>query len=324
MPEAVLVFIAPPDPAALRERLEGRGTDDAEAIAERLRTAQIELDAQQEFQHVVCNDDLEHAAADELEPIVRDELGRRVADRGRSYTPAPMIKPRVDELLERTDSHYAAVLVAAKRARQLNSYYRALGEGSYEEYTPPMVETPDRQLPDDRARGARPGQDRVPLPGLAPAATPGTSASARPYTAPAPRVRSGHGPDPAWRERRDRRLQGARARPPGDQGRARRPRADDARRRALRRRRVVRGHRRRAGPQSTSSSATRCAAPSRATRRPTHDPIGHLAAGGERRRLPGRAGLGEHARQARGRDLRLDARPPRSSPARRRARSRRR
>ena len=52
------------------------------------------------------------------------------------------IKPRVDELLQRTDSHYAAVLVAAKRARQLNSYYRALGEGSYEEYTPPMVDTP--------------------------------------------------------------------------------------------------------------------------------------------------------------------------------------
>lgn len=52
-----------------------------------------------------------------------------------------MIKPRIDELLERTDTHYAAVLVAAKRARQLNSYYRALGEGSYEEYTPPMVDT---------------------------------------------------------------------------------------------------------------------------------------------------------------------------------------
>ena len=29
---------------------------------------------------------------------------------------------------------------SAKRARQLNSYYRALGEGSYEEYTPPMVD----------------------------------------------------------------------------------------------------------------------------------------------------------------------------------------
>jgi DNA-directed RNA polymerase subunit omega len=51
-----------------------------------------------------------------------------------------MIKPRVDKLLDRTDSHYAAVIVAAKRARQLNSYYRALGEGTYEEYTPPMVD----------------------------------------------------------------------------------------------------------------------------------------------------------------------------------------
>jgi guanylate kinase len=74
MPEAVLVFIAPPDPAALRRRLEGRGTDSAEAISERLRTAEIELDAQQEFQHVVVNDELERAAV-ELEEIVREELG---------------------------------------------------------------------------------------------------------------------------------------------------------------------------------------------------------------------------------------------------------
>jgi guanylate kinase len=67
------VFIAPPDPPALRRRLEGRGTDSAEAISERLRTAEIELDAQQEFQHVVCNDDLDRAA-DELVEIVRSEL----------------------------------------------------------------------------------------------------------------------------------------------------------------------------------------------------------------------------------------------------------
>ena len=50
------------------------------------------------------------------------------------------IGPRIDKLMERTDSHYASVVVAAKRARQLNGYYRALGEGSYEEITPPMVE----------------------------------------------------------------------------------------------------------------------------------------------------------------------------------------
>ena len=74
MPEAVLVFIAPPDPAALRDRLEGRGTDGPEAISERLRTAELELDAQEEFQHVVCNHELD-VAADELVAIVRDELG---------------------------------------------------------------------------------------------------------------------------------------------------------------------------------------------------------------------------------------------------------
>ena len=53
-----------------------------------------------------------------------------------------MIKPRVDKLLVHTDSHYAAVVVAAKRARQINSYYHNLGEGNFGEYPPPMVETP--------------------------------------------------------------------------------------------------------------------------------------------------------------------------------------
>ena len=56
-----------------------------------------------------------------------------------------MIKPRVDTLLEHTDSHYAAVIVAAKRARQINSYFHNLGEGGFGEYPPPMVELgPDR------------------------------------------------------------------------------------------------------------------------------------------------------------------------------------
>lgn len=73
MPEAVLVFIAPPEPAALRERLERRGTDSDEAIAERLRTAELELDARQEFEHVVINEDLDRAV-EELERIVRSEL----------------------------------------------------------------------------------------------------------------------------------------------------------------------------------------------------------------------------------------------------------
>lgn len=52
-----------------------------------------------------------------------------------------MIKPRLDTLLDRVDSHYACVLVSAKRARQINSYYNNLGEGAFDEYPPPMVDT---------------------------------------------------------------------------------------------------------------------------------------------------------------------------------------
>jgi guanylate kinase len=73
MPEAVLIFIAPPDPASLRERLEGRGTDSAEAIERRLRTAEIELEAQAEFPHVIVNDEVQKSAS-ELEALVRGEL----------------------------------------------------------------------------------------------------------------------------------------------------------------------------------------------------------------------------------------------------------
>ena len=70
LPEAVQVFIAPPSEEALRTRLIGRGTDSPEQVQERLRTAQEELRAQEEFPHVVVNDRLEDAVA-ELEGLVR-------------------------------------------------------------------------------------------------------------------------------------------------------------------------------------------------------------------------------------------------------------
>ncbi|MGH2924007.1 MAG: guanylate kinase [Solirubrobacterales bacterium] len=73
MPEAVLIFIAPPDPGALRRRLQRRGTDSAEAIERRLRTAELELEAQPEFPHVIVNDDVQDSAS-ELEMLVRSEL----------------------------------------------------------------------------------------------------------------------------------------------------------------------------------------------------------------------------------------------------------
>jgi guanylate kinase len=74
MPDSVQIFIAPPDPGHLRTRLEGRGTDSAEAIDSRLETAEIELAAQGDFDHRIVNDDLARAVS-ELEEIVRAELG---------------------------------------------------------------------------------------------------------------------------------------------------------------------------------------------------------------------------------------------------------
>jgi guanylate kinase len=73
MPEAVQIFIAPPDPEALRQRLEGRGTDSPEAIERRLRTAELELEARVEFPHVTVNDDVQKAAV-ELESLVQEQL----------------------------------------------------------------------------------------------------------------------------------------------------------------------------------------------------------------------------------------------------------
>ena len=52
-----------------------------------------------------------------------------------------MINPRVDTLLAHVDSRYALVIVAAKRARQINNYHHMLGEGSFDEAPPPMIES---------------------------------------------------------------------------------------------------------------------------------------------------------------------------------------
>jgi guanylate kinase len=74
MPEALQVFIAPPSVEALRARLVGRGTDAPEQVEARLRTAEGELAAQDEFARVVVNDRLEDAV-DELVSVVRDATG---------------------------------------------------------------------------------------------------------------------------------------------------------------------------------------------------------------------------------------------------------
>ena len=54
--------------------------------------------------------------------------------------------PPIDELLDRAQSKYALVIIAAKRARQINAYYSQLGEGLLE-YVGPLVETAPQEKP---------------------------------------------------------------------------------------------------------------------------------------------------------------------------------
>jgi DNA-directed RNA polymerase subunit omega len=51
-----------------------------------------------------------------------------------------MIEPKIDDLLAAVDSKYSLVILAAKRAREINSYYSQLGEGRGE-FVPPLVES---------------------------------------------------------------------------------------------------------------------------------------------------------------------------------------
>jgi guanylate kinase len=74
MPAAEQIFIAPPSEEALRDRLIGRGTDQAGEVERRLQVAGQELAARGEFAHVVVNDRLDEAV-DELVRIVEGSLG---------------------------------------------------------------------------------------------------------------------------------------------------------------------------------------------------------------------------------------------------------
>lgn len=61
LPQAKLVFIAPPSVEELERRLRGRGTETEEVIAQRLANAQGEMEASKDYDFVIVNDDLERA-----------------------------------------------------------------------------------------------------------------------------------------------------------------------------------------------------------------------------------------------------------------------
>lgn len=70
MPEAILIFIAPPSIEELEKRLRGRHTEDEETIQKRLAQVKIELERSQKYDYTVINDNVDRAVK-EIENIVK-------------------------------------------------------------------------------------------------------------------------------------------------------------------------------------------------------------------------------------------------------------
>mgnify|MGYP002713624543 CR=1 FL=1 len=80
MPEVTTVFLAPPSWEELESRLTGRGTETPEAMARRLATARAELAAQDDFDEVVVNSQLESACAELVSLLVDNAPGTARSD----------------------------------------------------------------------------------------------------------------------------------------------------------------------------------------------------------------------------------------------------
>jgi guanylate kinase len=74
LPEAVMIFIAPPTLIELERRLRGRGTDSEEKVQKRLNRAREEIKAVQEFDYVIVNAMLMDAVQDFKSVIKAERL----------------------------------------------------------------------------------------------------------------------------------------------------------------------------------------------------------------------------------------------------------
>lgn len=84
-PESVAIFVLPPSFEALEIRLRGRNQDPPDAIDRRLATARAEVEAIDQYDYVVVNDELERCVS-EIEAIV-------VAERARRFRRRPRVEP---------------------------------------------------------------------------------------------------------------------------------------------------------------------------------------------------------------------------------------
>lgn len=75
MPKSIGVFILPPSPQDLEQRLHLRGLDDDEEIARRLAVSLWEIRRYKQYQYVIINDDLDRAS-DQLTTIILEKRPR--------------------------------------------------------------------------------------------------------------------------------------------------------------------------------------------------------------------------------------------------------
>lgn len=71
-PEGVYIFLLPPSLNELKNRIEGRGTENPESLARRLKNAVAEIKIGLEYDYVVVNDDI-NAAAEQIKAILTAE-----------------------------------------------------------------------------------------------------------------------------------------------------------------------------------------------------------------------------------------------------------
>lgn len=79
-PESISVFIMPPSAEELAERLRNRNTDKESQVSLRLKESSREIEAADEYDYLVINDDLERSV-EELRSIIEEErINRKKGD----------------------------------------------------------------------------------------------------------------------------------------------------------------------------------------------------------------------------------------------------
>ena len=101
-PESVLIFILPPSADALVERLTARGTEDANSLIRRFRSAKEELKSIDLYEYVVVNDRIDSAVA-----AISSIIDAEALKRSRNDALEPLIK-NIEDGIQSAIDHYSA------------------------------------------------------------------------------------------------------------------------------------------------------------------------------------------------------------------------